>query len=235
MRVIGDYADHSEWWEILVKPAIASICKDFSSKLAKERKCTKRFLYASLKIFLRQENCAEVARAKESIRRMLVYDMTGVQIRSRQNEYAEEERGSLYHYNKERKNNNLKQMRYNNEVGAEVVTDDASKIEELSFSFYDALFNGRHDKELNDTGVPFLPSDEYLEEFLDKLSSLSEEAKTKVVRGVNYEELEEIVKSCPNGKRPGLDGLPYKLYKATFDVIGKEFLEVIKAKKLHTD
>jgi hypothetical protein len=79
VRVIGDYADHSEWWEILVKPAIASICKDFSSKLAKERKCTKRFLYASLKIFLRQENWAEVARAKESIRRMLVCDMTGAQ------------------------------------------------------------------------------------------------------------------------------------------------------------
>ena len=53
--------------------------------------------------------------------------------------------------------------------------------------------------------------------------------------GVTYEELEEIVKSCPNGKSPGLDILPYKLYKATFDVIGKEFLEVIKAKKLHTD
>ena len=133
MRVIGDYADHSEWWEILVKPAIASICKDFSSKLAKERKCTKRFLYASSKIFLRQENWAEVARAKESIRRMLVYDMTWAQIRSRQSEYAEEERGSLYHYNKERKNKNLKQMK----VGAEVVTDDDSKIEELSISFYD--------------------------------------------------------------------------------------------------
>lgn len=228
VRFIGEYADHSEWWEILAKPAIARFCKDFSSKLSQERRCTKRFLYASLRIFLRQENWAEVARIKESIRRMLVYDMTGVKIRSRQSQYAEEERGSLYHYNKERKNNNLTQMRYVNEDGIEVVTDDVSKIEELSVSFYDALFNGRHDKDLNDTGVAFLPSDEYLEEFLDKLSPLSEEAKTKVVRTVTYEELEEIVKSCPNGKSPGLDGLPYELYKATFDVIGKEFLEVIK-------
>ena len=52
------------------------------------------FLYASLKIFLGQENWAEVAKTKESIRRMLSYDMMGVKIRSRQSEYAEEERGS---------------------------------------------------------------------------------------------------------------------------------------------
>lgn len=49
------------------------------------------------------------------------------------------------------------------------------------------------------------------------------------MREVNYEELEEIVKSCPYGKAPGLDGLPYELYKKTFDVIGKEFLEVVRA------
>jgi hypothetical protein len=51
---------------------------------------TKRFLYASLKIFLGQENWPKT---KESIRRMLSYDMTGVKIRSKQSEYAEEERG----------------------------------------------------------------------------------------------------------------------------------------------
>ena len=90
----------------LTQPSLVELGLGLS--LAKD---TKRFLYASLKIFLRQENWAEVARAKESIRRMLVYDMTGAQIRSRQSEYAEQERGSLYHYNKERKNKNLKQMK----------------------------------------------------------------------------------------------------------------------------
>ena len=155
---------------------------------------------------------------------MLLHEMTGVRIRSRQSEYAEEERGSLYHYNKEKKNNNLKQMKYTDDAGETKVTDDNPKIEELCVSFYDALFNGRHDKDLCDTGVPFQPCDRYLEEFLSKLSTLSEAAKTKLVREVTYEELEEIVKTCPNGKAPGLDGLPYKLYKTTFDVIGREFL-----------
>ena len=39
---------------------------------------------------------------KEVIKKMLRYEMTGVKIRSRQGEYAQEEMGSLYHYNKER-------------------------------------------------------------------------------------------------------------------------------------
>ena len=125
-----------------------------------------------------------------------MYDMTGVKIRSRQSEYAEEEKGSIYHYNKERKgtgSRSLSKLRFTNEDGDEEVTDEMSKIEELIVAFYDALFNGRHDKDLVDTGTPFQPSDRYLEEFLSQLSSLSEESKTKLVRELTMDELEIIV------------------------------------------
>ena len=43
-------------------------------------------------------------------------------------------------------------MRFFNAAGEEEVTDDIDKIAELATSFYDALFNGRHDKDLHDTG-----------------------------------------------------------------------------------
>ena len=95
-------------------------CKDFSSKLAKERKCTKRFLYRALKIFLREENWEQIAKTKENIRKMLVYDMTGLQIKSRCGEHAEEEMGSLYHFNKEMKktgSNHLNKMKFINSEG----------------------------------------------------------------------------------------------------------------------
>ena len=85
---------------------------------------------------------------------MLRYEMDGLEIRSRQGEYAEEEKGSIYHYNKERKkagSNNLKKLKFVNEEGFEEVTEDMSKIEEIAVSFYDGLFNGRHDKNLKDT------------------------------------------------------------------------------------
>ena len=230
-HLIGEYEDHADWWDTLAKPAIATFCKDFSSKLSKERKSTKLFLYAALKIYLKEENWVEVARVKEEIKKMLRYEMTGVRIRSRQGEYAEEEKGSIYHYNKERKkagSNNLKKMKFINEEGVEEVTEDISKIEEIAVSFYDALLNGRHDKNLVDTGLPFQPSDVHLEEFLSQLPTISEDSKTNLVKEFTLEELESIVKSCPNGKSPGLDGLPYELYKSLWDVIGKEFLEVVK-------
>jgi exonuclease III len=73
VRLIGEYQDHAEWWEVLAKPAIASFCKDMSSKLAKARICTKQFLFSSLKIYLKNENWTEVARVKEELRRMLMY------------------------------------------------------------------------------------------------------------------------------------------------------------------
>ena len=53
---------------------------------------------------------------------MMLYDMTGIKIRSRQCEYDEEEKGSIYHYNKESKrsaSNNLAKLRFINERGVE--------------------------------------------------------------------------------------------------------------------
>ena len=229
VRLVGEYQDHAEWWEVLAKPSIVIFCKDFSSKLAKSRKTTKSFLYSTLKLFLRNENWAEVARVKEELRRMLMYKMSGVMIRSRQGEYAEEERGSIYHFNKEIKasgSNGLTKMKFINDEGEEEITEDDTKIEEFAVSFYDALFNGRHDKNLVDTGVPFQPSDRYLEEFLAELPSISEESKANLVKELTLEDLEKIVKMSPNGKTPGLDGLPYEFYKRMWDIIGRDFLQV---------
>ena len=151
-----------------------------------------------------------MAKTKEKIRKMPVYDMTGVMIRSRHSEHAEEETGSFL--NRERKktgSNHLTQMRFVNTEGEEKVTDDVAKIEELTISFYEALFNGRHDKDLHNTGEPFQPSGRYLEELLNKFSP-REEAKVKLVSNVSKLEIEDAVKSCPNGKSSGLDGLPYE-------------------------
>ena len=114
-------------------------------------------------------------------------------------------------------------MKFTNAEGEDEVTDDVSDIEELITSFYNALFNGRHDKDLLDTGEAFQPSDNYLEEFLSKLSNLSDEAKVRLIRNVTKDEI-GVVKSCPNGKSPGVDGLPYTFNKATWDVIGEDFV-----------
>ena len=61
-----------------------------------------------------------------------MHEMTGVKIRSRQSEYAADEKGSIYHYNKEWKgtgSNNLKDLRFKNEEGVEEVTDDMTQCQ----------------------------------------------------------------------------------------------------------
>ena len=41
-------------------------------------------------------------------------------------------------------------------------------------------------------------------------------------------EIEDAVMTCPNGRTPGIDGLPYEFYKSTWEVISDEFVEVVK-------
>ena len=49
------------------------------------------------------------------------------------------------------------------------------------------------------------------------------------MKPITGEELTNIIKHFPNGKSPGIDGLPYELYKSMWDIIGEDFTEVIKA------
>ena len=65
--------------------------------------------------------------------------------------------------------------------------------------------------------------------FLNPLSTLSEESQAKLVKELTYDEVKQLVKDCPTGRSPGLDGLPYEFYKSTWDVIGQDFTEVLKA------
>ena len=60
------------------------------------------------------------------------------------------------------------------------------------------------------------------------MPTLSEESKANIIKELTFDELEDIVKHLPNGKSPGLDGLPYEMYKTMWEVIGKEFFQVIK-------
>jgi hypothetical protein len=89
-----------EWWEH-AKPAIAQFCKDISILLAKERRVTKNFLFASLKTATKRGDWALVARHKERLRAILIQEVNGLVVRSRSQQNVEEERATLFHQNKE--------------------------------------------------------------------------------------------------------------------------------------
>ena len=82
------------------------------------------------------------------------------------------------------------------------------------------------------TGIPFLPDWSGLDDFLENLDKISDDDRDQIIRNIKKEEIDEIVKECPNMKSPGLDGLTYEFYRAVWDVIGTCFVDVLQL-RLH--
>ena len=226
--------DIVDWWEE-IQSALVQFLQDYSSNLVRERKSTKSFLFASLKSATRREEWDTVAILKEKLQKLLKYEALGLLIRSRYQQNSEEERASLFHQGREvrmsgKRNLDKLRLRTVTENGQEetCLTSDKDKILEECLQFYDALFNGRHDGHLVDTGRSFQHSNEHLEEFLGGLDKLSEESQEDLVRPLAKEEVKWALQRCKSGKAPGLDGLPSEYYRKTWDVIGEDFFKVLQ-------
>ena len=154
-----------------------------------------------------------------------MYEAMGYVIRSRFKENSETEVASLFHLNREKKNsckNNLETLKID-----DVVTDNKKNIESEVIKYFDALFNGHHDNNLQDTGQPFMPDNSELNDFLTGVGKLSPDSQAKLVRDLPHLEVEDIIMNeCENNKSPGLDGLPYEFYKVTWGIIGQDFTKV---------
>ena len=129
--------------------------------------------------------------------------------------------------NREKKNaqkNGLKSLIVD---GQEV--NDKGKIKEEINSYFNALLNGHHNRDLVDTGRSFETDFLGLPEFLEDIGKLDEENQEKLVKTLTFEEVADVIKyHIEAGRSPGLDGLPYEFYKSTWSVIGQDFAQVLK-------
>ena len=132
----------------------------------------------------------------------------GFVVRSRYKENIESEKASLFHLNKENKNfekNSLESLKINGQVES-----DKSKIEAEVLKYFGALFNGHHDRNGDDTGLPFVPDFTDLPDFLADVGKLSQASQNNLVKSLTYEQVKFVIfKKCEKNKSPGLDGLPY--------------------------
>ena len=108
------------------------------------------------------------------------------------------------------------------------IVADKKIIKETVTGFVKALFNGYHDRNLENTGSSFIPDWSHLDEFLTGLGKLDDAQKTHMHRDIEEDELENVVKACQTNKSPGLDGISYELYQTMWHVLGKDLLEVFK-------
>ena len=204
------YAKISDWWDIVAKPEIKEFCIMFSKHRRLTRNETYKFLLSYLKIVLADNNWEEIVRVKEKLHSMVIQDSLGIVIRSRNQQNAEEERGSIYHAVREAKNgkNNIHTIKVDG-----TVVRDSEQIEKVVTSFFTALLNGHHNNKLENTGTPFIPDYTHLNKYLRDLGSLDNEESSRLHSSIKIEELEYVLKGCKNNKSPGLDGLTYEFYK----------------------
>ena len=219
------FDDVAEWWDKAAKPAIKDFCLGLSKHRSLTRKSTIRFLLSYLKVVTADKNWTEVARVKDELNKIFLSDSMGIIVRSRYQQNAEEERGSIFHSAREAKNakNNWKALKINGKV-----VQNKEIIESHVKGFFTALFNGHHNSQLQNTGVPFAPNYSKLGLFLDGLDTLDDQASIFMHRKIDFDELDDILKHCKNNKSPGLNGLPYEFYKAVWPVIGSDLLEIFQ-------
>jgi hypothetical protein len=221
----GKYIDIAEWWDLFAKPEIKNFCFAFSVNRKFQRNHTKKFLLSYLKLVLAKQNWDEVARVKEKLDTMIKSDAMGFVVRSRYKQNVEGEKASLYHAAREAKNgkNKVSSLKIDGNVVKEKGT-----IETKVLSYFGALLNGHHNVDLEDTGIPFVPDNQNLGEFLEGLGQLSDADKVKIDRIIESEEMDEVIKNCPNNKVTGLDGISYEFYKTTWSLISDVFIQVLQ-------
>ena len=108
------------------------------------------------------------------------------------------------------------------------IVRDKKAIEGAVMSFFHALFNGFHNRRLENTGAAFIPNYHHLNEFLEGLGTLNDVDSLEMEREVQIQELEEILKECKRNKSPGLDGLPYEFYCSVWTVISNDFKDILQ-------
>ena len=224
---IPKFGDIADWWDSIAKPAIKEFCLRVSERLAYKNKNTRRFLFSYLSLVIRRGNWKEVTRVRLKLQKLLEKESMGFVIRSRYRENLQSEKSSLFYLNRENKNFNkssLKSLKINGQA-----TSDKNKIEEEVLKYFGALFNGHHDSSGEDTGQPFIPDYADLPNFLQNVGKLSQSSQDNLVKPLTYDQVSFIVhKKCEKNKSPGLDGLPYEFYQITWDIIGRDFTEVLK-------
>ena len=109
------------------------------------------------------------------------------------------------------------------------MVESEEDVEKAVTDFFLPLFQGRHGRDGVDTGVPFQPTDAFLEKFLSGLPKLTAEQRVELERPLEMWELEDAMKKLPTYRSPGTDGLPYEFYLAAFPMIKLELFGVFSS------
>ena len=219
----AEFSDVADWWDLAVKPEIATLAKVYSARRCRIRRDTMAAWHILLSMALDAGHWEEVSLLRARMSAMWLEDSWGFVVRSRCKESSEVEKASLYHMNRERQHscNNLDKLK----VGDNIVSGRAN-VEKAILGFFQPLFSGYHAAGEVNTGQTFTSDPSNLPEFLLPLASLLPGSAQQLELPINPEEVRRAVRSMARWKSPGLDGLPYELYQAYLDLFVEELVAV---------
>jgi hypothetical protein len=179
-----DPAAAAGWWESTAKPIIVSFCQDFSRILASRRLQRRRFFTRALELALEAGDWAAVGACRRRLREMDAWAAQGAAIRSH-TPLVEDELAGLFHIASEGKTGQSSGLQSVLCSSTGAVLSDPEAVQQEVFSFYEAIFQGRHAAAEGaeapvDSGSPFVPDEGAYGQFLNGLPRLSGEQRASL-------------------------------------------------------
>jgi hypothetical protein len=210
------------WWEQAAKPAVRAFCRSFSKAVAARNLHTRRFFTRALELALQNSDWPAVEACRH---RLINFDKqvaAGMAVRAHVPLLPGEE-PSIYLLAKEGQYGRSPGLEAVKTVNGDVLREPEA-VEAEVLAYFEALFQGRHvvteeDPEPYDSGMPFSPTAPSAP-FLNGLPTLSPAQRHDLDQPFTLHELKSAVASVAASKAPGLDGISYEFYSATFPLTG---------------
>ena len=213
-----DFEDIRLWWDCF-KVYAKSISIQYAKEIHNIRKNRKYNLLDELEIEREKtvsdpEKLAEIEHSLQEIERetnekIFIHTHTSSRdIREKPNKY-------FYRLLRVQQNDATMESLFTED--GKIVTTQENMMEEAR-NYYQKLYKKKDDVSIEDQNF-----------FLNKIDKfLTERQKADLDKEIEMKELEDALQATKNTKRPGSDGLPYEFYQTFWDILGEEFLKVVK-------
>ena len=214
----------------MAKPAIQSFCRCFSVALAANKFQLRRLTARALELALEARDWPQVAACKSELHAFEMEMAAGLSVRTHLS-LADNELPDIFHIAAEgRHGPSPGLLSVKTEDGVTLTAED--EVEAEITRYFSALFQGRHVASPDgpmDSGATFQPDESLFPAFLTGLHTLSADQRLALEQPLTLDELEAAVEGAASSKSPGLDGLSYEFYRATFAEVGPALLAASNA------
>lgn len=218
-----DFISLQQWWEH-GKGTIRQLCQQHTFNVTREMANSIRELETDI-IHLEMmsestgnlEYIETMKNKKVTLAHLLDTKVQGVLVRSRMQNITEMDAPSSFFFGLERKHGQEKLIHsLLSDTGQELT--EPGHIRQRAVDFYSELYRSEYTK-----------NEELLDGFCAGLPQISEETNSQLNGALTLQELTVALQSMQGQKAPGIDGLTVEFYKAFWDVIGHDVLEVFNA------